>query len=322
MVLALVMNVMVRAWFVPLIVLAILTISAADAPRVLSQELGRPTFTSGAELVVVHVTVKDRRGAYVTALSREAFQVFEDGHPQRIDFFTGEGSPITVGFLLDNSGSMREGRTWVIAAVTAFAGSSDTQDEMFALAFNEHVRATLPPSMPFTSSPNVLRASLVSALSTLGLTAMHDAISNGLSHVARGSNPRRALIVVGDGGDNASATTFEQVLRKAQASNAAIYTVGVIDPLERHANPKLLKRLAVTTGGESFFPRRLDQVEEVFRKIGQDVRNSYTLGYVSSKQARDGQYRQIRVAVTDPARGALSVRTRDGYRAGGARPEP
>ena len=292
--------------------------SAQQAPgTVQSPELQRPTFTSGAELVVVHVTVKDRTGSYVTSLPREAFQVFEDDNPQRIDFFTGEDSPITVGFLLDNSGSMREGRERVIAAVSAFAASSNSHDEMFALAFNEHVRATLPPSIPFTSSANVLRASLVGAMSALGLTAMHDAISNGLSHVARGNNPRRVLVVVGDGGDNASTTTVEQVLREAQASNAAIYTVGIIDPLERQANPKLLKRLAAATGGESFFPRRLGQVEDVFRKIAHDVRNSYTLGYVSSNSARDGQYRQIRVVVTDPARGSLSVRTRDGYRAGG-----
>jgi len=291
---------------------------AQQAPRaVQSLELQPPTFTSGAELVVVHVTVKDRTGAYVTSLPREAFQVFEDGNPQRINFFTGEDSPITVGFLLDNSGSMRESRKRVIAAVTAFAASSDSQDEMFALAFNEHVRTTLPPSIAFTSSANVLRASLVSAMSTVGLTAMHDAISNGLSHVARGNNPRRVLVVVGDGGDNASTTPVEQVVRQAQASNAAIYTVGIIDPLERQGNPQLLKRLAQATGAASFFPRRLEDVNGVFRQIAHDVRNSYTLSYVSSNPARDGQYRKIRVAVTDRARGALSVRTRDGYRAGG-----
>jgi Ca-activated chloride channel homolog len=311
---------MARAWHARLIVFAIIAMCAQQAPRAVeSRELQRPTFTSEAELVVVHVTVKDRTGAYVRSLPREVFQVYEDDNPQRIDLFTGEDSPITVGFLLDNSGSMREGRERVIAAVSAFTASSNSHDEMFALAFNEHVRATLPPSIPFTSSANVLRASLVSALSALGMTATHDAISNGLSYVARGNNPRRVLIVVGDGGDNASTTTLEQVLRAAQASNAAIYTVGIIDPLERQANPKLLKRLASATGGESFFPRRLDQVEDVFGRIARDVRNSYTLGYVSSNSSRGGEYRHIRVVVTDPSRGSLSVRTRDGYRAGGIR---
>jgi Ca-activated chloride channel homolog len=173
-----------------------------------------PIFSSSAELVVAHVTVKDRQGAYVTSLPQEAFRVFEDGTPQRIDFFTGEDSPVTVGFLVDSSGSMREGRERVIAAATAFAEASNRQDELFALAFNEHVRAALPPSAPFTNDATVFRAALAGAWGAQGRTAMYDAISNGLSNVAKGRHPRRALVVVGDGGDNASTTTFDEVLKQ------------------------------------------------------------------------------------------------------------
>jgi len=211
---------------------------------------------------------------------------------------------------------MREGRERVIAAATAFAEASNSQDEIFALAFNEQVRAALPSSMPFTSDASVFRVALAGAMGAQGRTAMYDAISNGLSYIAKGHHPRRVLVVVGDGGDNASTRTFEQVLKAAQASNAAIYTVGIIDPLEREANPRLLKRLAQATGGEAFFPRHVDDVNDVLRKIADDIRHSYTLGYVSSNSARDGQFRRIRVAVTDPARRSLRVRTRDGYRAG------
>jgi len=132
-----------------------------------------------------------------------------------------------------------------------------------------------------------------------------------------GHHPRRVLVVVGDGGDNASTTTFDQVLKQAQASNAAIYTVGIIDPLERDANPRLLKRLALATGGESFFPSDMNDVDEVFQRIADDIRHSYTLGYVSSNPARDGRFRRIRIVAADPARRSLRVRTRDGYRAGG-----
>ena len=139
----------------------------------------------------------------------------------------------------------------------------------------------------------------------------------GLSYIAKGHHPRRVLVVVGDGGDNASTTTFDQVLKEAQASNAAIYTVGIIDPLEREANPRLLKRLAAATGGDSFLPRDVNDVDDVLQRSPDDIRHSYTLGYVSSNSARDGQFRRIRVVVTDPARRALRVRTRDGYRAGG-----
>jgi Ca-activated chloride channel family protein len=146
---------------------------------------------------------------------------------------------------------------------------------------------------------------------------MDDAISNGLSYIAKGHHLRRVLVVAGDGGDNASTTTFDQVLKEAQASNAAIYTVGIIDPLERGANPTQLKRLAEATGGESFFPRDVNDVDDVLHRIADDIRHSDTPGYVSSNAAREGQFRRIRVVVTNPARRSLRVRTRDGYRAGG-----
>lgn len=309
---------MSRACVIPLIVLTAVGVPVSgqeSVPAVRVQDVPAPIFSSRTELVVVHVTVKDRRGAYVTGLPKETFRILEDGTPQRIDFFTGEDSPVTVGLLVDSSGSMREGRDRVIAAASAFAEASNAKDEIFALAFNDYVRAALPPSMPFTTDANVLRAALAGAMGAHGRTAMYDAIANGLTYVAKGQHPRRVLVVVGDGGDNASTTTFEQALRQAQVSNAAIYTVGIVDPLERETNPRLLKRLAQATGGESFFPRRADDVDGVLRKIARDIRNSYTLGYVSANTAPDGRFRRIRVVVTDPARRSLHVRARDGYRA-------
>lgn len=309
---------MSRVCVIPTIVLAVTTVSSQQGGQ--AARLGDaqpPIFSSRADLVVVHATVRDRQGRYVTALRKEAFRIFDDGAPQRIDFFTGEDSPVTVGFLVDSSGSMREGRERVIAAATAFAEASNSTDEIFALAFNEQVRSALPPWMPFTSEASVFRRALAGAMGAQGRTAMYDAISNGLSYIARGHHPRRVLVVVGDGGDNASTTAFEQVLKEAQASNAAIYTVGIVDPLEREANPRRLKRLAEATGGESFVPRDVDDVDDVLRKVADDIRNSYTLGYVSSNSADDGQFRRIRVVVTDPARRELLVRARDGYRASG-----
>lgn len=280
-----------------------------------------PVFSSRAELVVVHVTVTDRRGGYVTGLSRDAFRIVEDDTPQHIDLFTGEDSPVTVGLLMDSSGSMRDGRERVIAAATAFAAAINHKDEIFALAFNDHVRAVLPASTPFTNNAQTFRVALAGAMVTQGRTAMYDAISNGLTYLTKGAHPRRVLVLLGDGGDNASTATFDQILREAQASNAAIYTVGLIDPLEREANPRRLKRLAQATGGQSFFPRHVNEVGEVLRAIARDVRHGYTLGYVSSNVARDGSFRRLRVTVADPARRSLVVRARDGYRAGGSAPE-
>jgi VWFA-related protein len=307
-----------RWLIVSLAVLALMTIAGqvgSLAAQLSHDEV--PVFSSAAELVVVHATVTDRRGAYVTGLSRDAFRILEDGIPQTIDFFSGESAPVTVGLLVDSSASMREGRARVIAAATAFAEASRADDEMFGLAFNEHVRAALPSSTPFTSDPEVFSAALGAAMGAEGLTAMYDALGSGLRYVAKGRHPRRVLVLVGDGGDNASATTFDQVLREAQASNAAIYTVGVVDPLEREANPGRLRRLARATGGESFFPRHINDMEDVLREIARDIHHSYTLGYVSTNAARDGAFRRIRVALSDPARRSLTVRARDGYRSGG-----
>jgi Ca-activated chloride channel homolog len=265
-----------------MIALAVTTVSAQEGgPGAQLPDAQAPVFSSRAELVVVHVTVTDRQGAYVTALPREAFRISEDGAPQRMNFFSGEDSPVTVGFLVDSSGSMREGRERVIAAATAFAEASNSQDEIFAIAFNEYVRPALPPSMPFTSDADVFRLALAGAMGAQGRTA-----------------------------------TFDHVLKEAQASNAAIYTVGIIDPLERDANPGLLRRLADATGGASFFPRGVDDVGDVLQKIADDIRHSYTLGYVSTNSARDGKFRRIRVVVNDPDRRSLRVRARDGYRAG------
>jgi VWFA-related protein len=289
----------------PLALLVVMTVSGQDVgrPVQLANEQA-PVFSSGAELVVVHVTVTERRGAYVRGLSRDAFRIVEDGTPQSIDLFTGEDSPVTVGLLVDSSGSMRQGRERVIAAATAFAEGSHN-DEIFGLSFNERVRAALPASAPFTNDPRVFGAALTAAMGAQGRTAMYDAIRSGLTYVAKGSHPRRVLVLVGDRGDNAS------------TANAAIYTVGVIDPLEREAEPGLLRRLAQATGGASYFPRYVNEVEDVLREIARDIRHSYTLGYVSSNGARDGGFRRIRVTVSDPIRRSLVVRARDGYRAGG-----
>lgn len=305
----------------PLALVAAMTVSGPDASRPAQPAQDQaPVFSSAAELVVVHVTVTDRRGAYVTGLSQDAFRIVEDGIPQRINLFTGEDSPVTVGLLVDSSGSMREGRERVIAAATAFAEGSHRNDEIFGLAFNEHVLAALPASTPFTNDPDVFHVALSAAMGAQGRTAMYDAIRGGLTYVAKGSHPRRVLVLVGDGGDNASTATFDQVLKDAQASNAAIYTVGVIDPLEREADPGLLKRLARATGGASYFPRHVNEVEDVLQEIARDIRHSYTLAYVSSNSERDGGFRRIRVSVSDPARRSLVVRARDGYRAAGPLP--
>jgi Ca-activated chloride channel homolog len=280
----------------------------------------RPIFSAESELVVLHVNVKDRNGAYLTGLTKEAFAVLEDGHPQMIRFFANEDQPVTLGLLIDSSGSMQPNRNRVIAAATAFAEASNPDDEMFALAFNENVKAALPPTAPFTSDATVLRDAITRTVHARGRTGLFDAISRGLDYVAQGSHERKVLVVVSDGGDNASHTTFEETIARTQASNAVIHTVALVDPDERDANPKLLKRLAQASGGEPFAPHDAREITDVLRRIARDIRHTYTIGYVPTDSARDRAFRRILVTVASPHRRRLAIRTRSGYLAAPSSP--
>ena len=273
-------------------------------------------FSTASDLVVVHATIKDRDGAYVRGLTRDAFAILEDGRAQNAQLFTSEDAPVTVGLLIDSSGSMQPIRERVIAAAAAFAGASHPSDELFALGFNDSVTSALPPTAPFTSDVRVLQGALTSTIRAYGRTALFDAIAAGLEYLGRGRHERRVLVIVSDGGDNASRTTFDEVVAKTQTSNAVIYTVALVDAVERDSNPGLLKRIAQANGGEAFAPKNPDDIVEVLQRIAQDIRQTYTLGYVSTNNARDGAFRQIRLIVQSPDRRRLVVRTRSGYLAG------
>lgn len=292
--------------------------ASTEAPHGLATSSRQPQFTTGTELVVLHVTVTDRRG-YVPGLPETAFRIFEDDVPQRLRFFGGEDAPATVGLLVDASGSMREGRDRVVAAVTSFVADSHPQDEVFALAFNEHVVPVLPAEMPFVNDARTLQAALTRAIVARGRTALYDAVAAGLAEVARGHHARRALVLVADGGDNASTLGFDQLLRRAQSSNATIHAIGLLDPVDREASPRRLRALAAATGGTAHFPRGLDDVDEAFERIARDLRQGYTLGYVPDADAPDGRFRRLRVEVTPPDGRRVTVRTRAGYLAGGTR---
>jgi len=278
------------------------------------------TFSVQSDLVVLQVTVTDRRGAYVTDLQRDAFEVFDEGQRRPIQFLADTDTPVTVGLLIDSSGSMLPTRELVIAAAAAFAEASHPQDEIFALAFNEHVRAALPPSEPFTSDAHRLRAALEQTISARGRTALYDAVLAGLEYLSGGSHARRVLVVVSDGGDNASRTTREHVFQKAQASNATIYTLALRDAAHpSEGDPGLLRELARATGGAAFRPEHPPDVGAALRNIARDIRHTYTIGYVPTQADRDGSYHRVRVEVESPNGRRLRVRSRSGYVAGSAR---
>jgi VWFA-related protein len=298
--------------FVPAILLAVLALMSAPGLA----QVAKPLYSAKTDLVVVHATVKDPRGGYVTGLPKEAFSVLEDGRLHTISLFASDDAPVTVGLVVDNSSSMQPTRDDVIRAAEAFATSSNPQNEIFALAFNERARSALPSEEPFTSDIATLRGGLARALSPRGRTALLDAVAEGLDYLKRGRYERNVLVVLSDGGDNASRGTVDDVLARAQASNALIYTVALTGPVRRSSNPRLLKQIAEASGGEAFVPRDAREIGDVLRQIARDIRFTYTLGYISTNSAGDGRFRAIRLVVKPPDGRHVVVRTRPGYVAG------
>jgi VWFA-related protein len=273
----------------------------------------RATFSSRADLVVLHASVTDARGRMVGGLPERSFRVMEDGAPQALRFFLEQDAPAAIGLLIDNSGSMATNRDRVAAAVAALAEAGHPEDEYFAMTFNERVESLMPAGSRFTRDASAVRDAFAAGPPARGRTALYDALLAALDEVGRNPRERKIVVVVSDGGDNASTTTFEEVLSKAQASNAVVYTVALVDPLVRDQNPKLLRRLAVATGGRAFAPSSVERAEEALRDAGEDIRGSYTLAYVSSNPTRNGGLRQVRVEVVSPDGTRLLVRTRTAY---------
>jgi VWFA-related protein len=273
----------------------------------------RPTFSASSDLVVVHAMVEDGRGRAVPGLVRDNFIVFEDNRPQQISFFSAADAPASIGLLIDNSTSMIPTRERVIAAAVSFTEISNPEDEIFVLTFNENVREAWPPTIIGTSFRDVLRRTLEREISARGQTALYDAVQAGMSRLAGAKHTRQVLVVVSDGSDNASASTRDEMFASAQASSAMIYTVILRDAADPGGNPGLMRRLAETSGGEAFSPRRADEVPDALAHIAQDIRASYTLGYVPWNQERDGKLRKLRVTARGPNGRTLRVQSRGGY---------
>jgi Ca-activated chloride channel homolog len=294
--------------------LAAATLSWLPHTSVHGQET--PTFSANSELVALHVTVRDKKGSYVTGLTQDAFNVVEDGQAQSVRLFTDTDTPATIGLLIDSSGSMYQHRQVTIAGATTFAAASHPADEIFAIAFNEYVTPVLPTSTPFTNDGSTLRNALERNVNSRGRTALYDAIAGGVDYLSRGTRERKVLVLLSDGGDNASRTSKEDALHKAQSSNAVIYTIALIEPDSRDANPDLLKELSLASGGEMYRPRDSGGIADVLGRIARDIRHTYTIGYTPTNTTRDGAFRSVRVVVTAPPGRPLVVRSRTGYRAG------
>jgi VWFA-related protein len=272
------------------------------------------------ELVVLPVRVTDANGSVVSGLSSQDFQVYEDGRLQRVTSFQQGDNPVTVALVVDHSRSMGPELPEVAAAVSAFAHSSNPQDEMFVVDFNDAVSVELLGGKPFTNDPKELEEA-VGAVSARGQTALYDAVAEGLLHLQLGHCARRALIIISDGGDNASQHKFSQVLALAQQSQALIDSIALVGDNEE-VNPAVLRKLAKATGGMVYFPDRANTVTSISTRIARDLREQYTLGFAPEKMNNPNTVRKIEVKVVVPGRRGLHVQTRSTYMMGPGAADP
>ena len=293
-------------------------LAAAPAPPAPPARVppGEPVLSASTNLVVLPVTVTGHHGRFVPDLTKADFAVYDNGVRQPIQFFGSADRPVTVGLVIDNSGSMQTKLPSVISAATVFAQTSNPLDQIFIVNFDEHVSMGLPPDVPFTSRIAQLETALDS-VSARGMTALYDAIDAALHHLTLGTRDRRVLLVISDGGDDASRTTKQQALAAAERSNAVIYTVGLFDQYDDERDPGVLKQFARVTGGEAFFPHRITGAARACKQIARIIRSGYTIGYTpTGVGTNDGHHTIEVVLLGDVARYGYRVVTRPGYFAG------
>jgi len=254
------------------------------------------------------------RSDAVPNLPQSAFQILEDGKPQAITFFSDVDVPVAIGLIIDNSTSMITERPLVAAGTAAFAQSSHPEDEMFAVVFNEHVRRGLPDTVAFTTNRLQLQASL-QRYPPGGKTALYDAVIEGLNHLDRGMYQKHVLVVLSDGGDNASRHTEQEMLDRVAMSSAIVYTVVDPDVFSPGEGDKgVLRRLAKLSGGVAYFPKNSRDVVKDFEEIAGNIRRGYSIGYSPAVTEHvHNRMHRVKVLVRAPGRNDLSVRVRNGY---------
>ena len=270
------------------------------------------TLTAHSELVLLDVSVKEAKGKYLSDLKKENFQIYENGKLQTISTFSNEDTPVTVGLVLDDSRSMRSKRGDVINSALAFIDSSNPHDEMFVTHFNDRVRRGLPPGTIFSDNAELLRRALWNS-PVEGMTCLYDGVLDALQQLESGTQEKKSLIVITDGGDNASVHNFKDVLAAVERTRAILYTIGVFDLEDPDRNPSLLRRLAGISGGVAYLPADLSELPEICRGIAKDIRSRYSIGYVPVRVDNRSALRTIRVSVVGAGNQKLEIHARTSY---------
>jgi len=307
--------------------LVLCAVTFAQIPTTPSAPPPPPGVSSGQDsrirvdvnLVVLHTTVLDDRGRFADGLKQENFRVLEDKVEQKLSVFKREDIPVSMGLVIDNSGSMRDKRPRVNQAAITLVEASNPQDEAFVVNFNDDFYLDLDKD--FTNSIPELKEAL-ERIDSRGSTALYDAIIGSLDHVKKGNKDKKVLLVVTDGEDNTSHNSLEKTIREIQKTNTVIYTIGLLSE-ESKKNAKRAKRaleqIAQASGGLAYFPENVEDVHSICEQVAHDIRNQYTLAYYPTNIKRDGTFRSVQVEVIPPrGRGKLVARTRNGYYAPGS----
>ena len=270
--------------------------------------------TFNVDLVVLHTTVLDDRQRFADGLKTENFRVFEDKVEQKLSVFKREDVPVSMGLVIDNSGSMRDKRPRVNEAAITLVQASNPSDEAFVVNFNDDFYLDLDKD--FTNSVPELKEAL-ERIDSRGSTALYDAIIGSLDHLKKASKDKRVLLIVTDGEDNTSHNSLEKTIREIQRTDTVIYAIGLLSQerkKEAKRAKKALEQIAAASGGVSYFPEDVEDVHHICEQVAHDIRNQYILAYYPTNTRRDGTFRAVTVDVIPPrGRGKLVARTRNGY---------
>jgi Ca-activated chloride channel homolog len=273
-----------------------------------------PDIRVDANLVQIPVSVIDRSNRPVTGLDKTNFRVFENQVEQQVVHLAREDEPLAVGLVFDTSGSMKKKLPKSVAAAAEFLKTANPEDEFFLVEFDDHARL----AYPFTSNPQEIQAQLTRTAH--GRTALLDGIYLGLQQLRKSTKPRKALLILSDGGDNCSRYTETDVRNLVKETDVAIYAMGIFDASGAHIlpeevnGPDLLTDITDQTGGRLFPVEHINDLPDVAAKIGVELRNHYLIEYAPTNLRRDGKYRKVRVKVAAPGGSrALRVAWRPGY---------
>lgn len=281
-------------------------------PSAAQSEGQDPVFRATTNLVVLHVTVVDKDDQVITDLNREDFQIFEDGKPQKIDLFQQEDVPVSVGILVDNSGSMRDKRLRVNAAAVEFVRASNPEDEVFIVNFNDDAFL----DSDFTNDIDRMQDAL-QRIDSRGGTAFYDAIQMSMDHMKKkAKREKQVLLVITDGEDNASRAQLETLVRELQEqeSQILVYAIGLLSEEEKRSAKRAqraIRHVTRSTGGPAYFPGTVDEVSSLTKRIAYDIRNQYTIAY-SAPEGRPAGFHEIRIELQGKAK-RYDVRHRPGY---------